>query len=167
MRIARHHLRRSFLGAQRHYASVGVPFFQIDSFSPTPLSGNPAAVLLLPSEEELPLDDATLGRIAAENNLSETAFVRPADAPGGPFGLRWFTPTVALCGHGTPAAAAAIMELHGAMGGEAAAADTIIFDTLSGALTASRVSTAATTTATGTTATAKGAWDGPGPLLRT
>ena len=60
MRIARHHLRRSFLGAQRHYASVGVPFFQIDSFSPTLLAGNPAAVLLLPRGVELPFKASSL-----------------------------------------------------------------------------------------------------------
>ncbi|HXP98156.1 MAG TPA: PhzF family phenazine biosynthesis protein, partial [Telmatospirillum sp.] len=48
--------------------------------------------------------DQTLAAIAAENNLSETAFVVPR---GEDFDLRWFTPTVEvdLCGHATLATA--------------------------------------------------------------
>ena len=55
------------------------------------------------------LADATLQAIAAENNLSETAFLVP---DGGDYRLRWFTPAteVPLCGHATLASAAVVME---------------------------------------------------------
>ena len=48
-------------------------------------------------------DDAVLQAIAAENNLSETAFLVPDDSGAADFALRWFTPAaeVALCGHAT------------------------------------------------------------------
>jgi len=77
-----------------------LPLYQLDAFSDRPFGGNPAAVVLL--EEWLP--DATLQAIAAENNLSETAFVLPR---AGVSPLRWFTPTleIDLCGHATLAAA--------------------------------------------------------------
>lgn len=75
-----------------------IPFAQIDAFADAPFSGNPAAVMPLPAW----LDDAVLQKIAAENNLSETAFLAPAES-GADFDLRWFTPggEVALCGHAT------------------------------------------------------------------
>ncbi|MCD2323264.1 PhzF family phenazine biosynthesis protein [Sphingomonas sp. IC-56] len=76
-----------------------LPFAQIDAFADRPFAGNPAAVVPL----ERWLDDAVLQAIAAENNLSETAFF-VADASGeADFELRWFTPAVevALCGHAT------------------------------------------------------------------
>ena len=85
---------------------------QYDSFTDTVFGGNPAAVVVLPRW----LDVATLQNIAAENNLSETAFLvaelptgtvtPPSDAPA--YHLKWFTPTteIELCGHGTLAAAA-------------------------------------------------------------
>ncbi|AZE00153.1 PhzF family phenazine biosynthesis protein [Pseudomonas chlororaphis] len=79
--------------------------FQVDAFSSTPFGGNPAAVC--PLDAWLP--DATLQRIAEENNLSETAyFVRNGEL----FELRWFTPTVEvdLCGHATLAAAWVLFE---------------------------------------------------------
>ncbi|MCC5875745.1 MAG: PhzF family phenazine biosynthesis protein, partial [Candidatus Sumerlaeia bacterium] len=65
-------------------------------------SGNPAAVVLSP--KSLPVD--WMGKIAAEMNLSETAFVVPEEGAGR-FSLRWFTPTVEvdLCGHATLASA--------------------------------------------------------------
>ena len=74
--------------------------YQIDAFTDRLFSGNPAAVCPLDKW----LDDATLQAIAAENNLSETAFFVPA---GDQFQLRWFTPLaeVDLCGHATLAAA--------------------------------------------------------------
>ena len=74
-----------------------LPFFQVDAFAPRPLTGNPAAVM--PLEEWLP--DATLQAIAAENNLSETAFTVPLQDGEADYHLRWFTPTVEvdLCGH--------------------------------------------------------------------
>jgi PhzF family phenazine biosynthesis protein len=77
----------------------------VDAFTRTPFRGNPAAVV--PLDHWLP--DDTLQAMAAEHNLSETAFfvpVRDATADAD-FELRWFTPAVevALCGHATLAAA--------------------------------------------------------------
>src|SRR5260370_33145347 len=73
---------------------------QIDAFTEKPFRGNPAAVCLLDGTR----DDAWMQSLAAEMNLSETAFVR--EAPGG-FALRWLTPTIEwdLCGHATLASA--------------------------------------------------------------
>lgn len=84
-----------------------IPFFQVDAFANRPLTGNPAAVMPL----ERWLDDALLQAIAAENNLSETAFTVPSDRKGVDFDLRWFTPTneVELCGHATIAAGHVLM----------------------------------------------------------
>jgi PhzF family phenazine biosynthesis protein len=75
--------------------------YEVNAFTDTPFKGNPAAVC--PLEEWLP--DALMQSIAAELNLSETAFfVRRED---GDFDLRWFTPAVEikLCGHATLASA--------------------------------------------------------------
>ncbi|MBI0476208.1 PhzF family phenazine biosynthesis protein [Sphingomonas sp. MA1305] len=76
-----------------------IPFSQIDAFSDAPFGGNPAAVMPLSTW----LDDATLLAIAAENNLSETAFLVPDASGEADFELRWFTPAaeVRLCGHAT------------------------------------------------------------------
>ena len=52
------------------------PIYQFDSFARRPFAGNPAAVVPL---ERWPSDDETLRSIAAENNLSETAFIVPAE----------------------------------------------------------------------------------------
>jgi len=84
-----------------------LPLVQVDAFSPTVFSGNPAAVVRL-GQQQLP--DDLLQRIAAENNLSETAFVTATDRPG-VYGLRWFTPTleVDLCGHATLAAGSVVL----------------------------------------------------------
>lgn len=82
-----------------------IPIYQIDAFTNRPFTGNPAAVC--PLETWLP--DETLSSIAAENNLSETAFfVRRGDR----FDLRWFTPTVEvdLCGHATLASGFVVLE---------------------------------------------------------
>jgi len=76
-----------------------LPMYQVDAFTDSLFGGNPAAVC--PLQAWLP--DATMQAIAAENNLSETAFfVRD----GNDYALRWFTPTaeVDLCGHATLAA---------------------------------------------------------------
>jgi PhzF family phenazine biosynthesis protein len=73
-----------------------LPLYQVDAFTGDLFGGNPAAVC--PLARWLP--DATMQAIAAENNLSETAFfVRDGDG----YRLRWFTPTVEvdLCGHAT------------------------------------------------------------------
>lgn len=70
--------------------------FQVDAFTSEPFGGNPAAVV--PLTEWLP--DETMFKIAAENNLSETAFfVKENDR----YQIRWFTPTIEvnLCGHAT------------------------------------------------------------------
>lgn len=77
-----------------------IPIYQVDAFSSEVFSGNPAAVCLLDEW----LDDRWLQSIAAENNLSETAFLVQT---GNGFDLRWFTPVteVALCGHATLASA--------------------------------------------------------------
>ncbi|MBF4137651.1 oxidoreductase [Streptomyces albidoflavus] len=79
----------------------------IDAFTDRPFSGNPAGVMLL---DAFP-DDERLQRIAAEVNLSETAFAHPLE-PGGEadWALRWFTPLreVDLCGHATLATAHAL-----------------------------------------------------------
>jgi len=78
------------------------PLFQVDAFAEGVFSGNPAAVV--PLDAWLP--DATLAAIAAENNLSETAFFVPLGPERGHH-LRWFTPTfeIDLCGHATLATA--------------------------------------------------------------
>jgi predicted PhzF superfamily epimerase YddE/YHI9 len=79
-----------------------VPLFGVDAFTGTAFGGNPAAVCLLDGATWP--DDQWCGAVAAELNLSETAFVL-ADRDS--FGLRWFTPTVEveLCGHATLASA--------------------------------------------------------------
>jgi PhzF family phenazine biosynthesis protein len=85
-----------------------LPLYQLDAFADRPFSGNPAAVCLL----EAPLPDDVLQAVAAENNLSETAFI---DVSGGArqevLGLRWFTPTVEvdLCGHATLASGGVVL----------------------------------------------------------
>ena len=74
--------------------------FQVDAFTGRLFGGNPAAIV--PLEQWLP--GATLQAIAAENNLSETAyFVKQGER----YHLRWFTPSVEvnLCGHATLASA--------------------------------------------------------------
>ena len=80
-----------------------IPLYQIDAFANGPFSGNPAAVCPLDDW----LSDAVMQAIAAENNLSETAFFV---AYGEAWSLRWFTPTIEvdLCGHATLASAYAI-----------------------------------------------------------
>ena len=77
----------------------------IDVFAEELFSGNPAGVCLLDSW----LPDELMQNIAAENNLSETAFLMKQD---GYYDLRWFTPTleVDLCGHATLASAYVLFE---------------------------------------------------------
>ncbi|MGS2586701.1 PhzF family phenazine biosynthesis protein [Streptomyces hebeiensis] len=78
----------------------------VDAFTDRPFSGNPAGVLLLDAGP-FP-DDSWLQRVAAEVNLSETAFAHPLPAGGdADWALRWFTPTteVDMCGHATLATA--------------------------------------------------------------
>jgi predicted PhzF superfamily epimerase YddE/YHI9 len=77
-----------------------IPILQVDAFTERPFAGNPAAVCLLDKEK----DDAWLQSVAAEMNLSETAFLLKVDDS---YRLRWFTPKVEvdLCGHATLASA--------------------------------------------------------------
>ena len=98
---------------------------QIDVFTDRPFSGNPAAVCLLEEER----DAQWMQAVAAEMNLSETAFVRPFSEG---FDLRWFTPAVEveLCGHATLASAHALWGEHVVAGDEP-----IRFHTKSGVLT--------------------------------
>jgi len=90
---------------------VTIPIFHVDAFADRPFSGNPAAVCPLDG----PLPASLMQDIAAQNNLSETAFFhREADAGVGGdaiYGLRWFTPAVEvdLCGHATLASAFVLM----------------------------------------------------------
>ena len=85
-----------------------IPIWQVDAFATKVFAGNPAAVCWL---DDWP-DDRTMQAIAAENNLSETAFLVPR---GGEFDLRWFAPAkeVALCGHATLAAAKVLFDRRG------------------------------------------------------
>jgi len=106
-----------------------IRLLQVDAFTDAPFRGNPAAVCLLPEAR----DAQWMASVAAEMNLSETAFlVRRGD---GSFDLRWFTPAVevALCGHATLASAHALWET-----GALAPSDVARFHTKSGLLTASR-----------------------------
>lgn len=76
-----------------------LPIVQVDAFTSTPFTGNPAAVMPLAAW----LEDDVLQSIAAENNLSETAFLLPDDTGDADFEIRWFTPTdeAVMCGHAT------------------------------------------------------------------
>ena len=105
------------------------PIYTVDAFTDRAFAGNPAAVCLL----EAPRDADWMQSIAAEMNLSETAFVSPHAGDG--FDLRWFTPTVevALCGHATLASAHVLWE-SATLG----AKDVARFHTQSGVLSASR-----------------------------
>ena len=100
---------------------------QVDSFTNRPFAGNPAAICLL----DAPAEASWMQHVAAEMNLSETAFVQSAERSGPVFRLRWFTPRVEvdLCGHATLAAAHVLWE-EGLLGQEAPA----LFETRSGRL---------------------------------
>ncbi len=107
-----------------------MPLFGVDAFTASAFGGNPAAVCLLDGDTWP--DDQWCGAVAAELNLSETAFVLPG---GDGFGLRWFTPTVEveLCGHAT-LASAHVLWTTGRLTADAPAR----FHTRSGALGATR-----------------------------
>ena len=104
---------------------TSLPFFQVDAFADRPLTGNPAAVMPL----DRWLDDALMQAIAAENNLSETAFTVARERGDADFDLRWFTPTseVDLCGHATIAAGHVLIH-----------SEPLHFSTRAGILTVSR-----------------------------
>jgi len=102
--------------------------FHVDAFTAKPFAGNPAAVCPLARW----LDDGLLQAVAAENNLSETAFFVPF---GDHCELRWFTPRceVKLCGHATLASAFVVLQILGT------GRDSVRFETrFSGQLTVTR-----------------------------
>ncbi len=113
------------------------PIYTIDAFTDAPFAGNPAAVCLM----ESPADSTWMQSVAREMNLSETAFLArmPDEGTEPIYALRWFTPTVEvpLCGHATLASAHALWSE-----GHAAPDSALRFTTLSGELTARRVSPA-------------------------
>ena len=84
---------------------MSVPICVVDAFTAEPFRGNAAAVCFPRSVAE----SRWMQAVAAEMNLSETAFVVPE---GEAWNLRWFTPAVEvdLCGHATLAAAHALWE---------------------------------------------------------
>ncbi len=106
---------------------MNIPIYQVDAFSDRLFGGNPAAVC--PLKEWL--EPELMQNIAAENNLSETAFFVKKEKI---FELRWFTPAIEvdLCGHATLAAAHVIFN-HLEYGG-----DEVVFSSLSGELKVSR-----------------------------
>lgn len=109
--------------------SMQLDIYQVDAFTKTLFSGNPAAVV--PLADALP--EATMQLIAAENNLSETAFFYPVE---GGYYLRWFTPTseVPLCGHATLASARVVFDFL------ERDADLVHFNSASGWLTVRKLS---------------------------
>ena len=108
--------------------TIHLPIYVVEAFSSSPFGGNPAAVVPL----ERWLSDTLMQSIAAQNNLSETAFFVATDAG---FHIRWFTPTreVSLCGHATLASAYVLFEHLGFDGAR------ISFGSLSGELSVSRI----------------------------
>ena len=104
-----------------------IPYYQVDAFTSSVFSGNPAGVCLLDEWAE----DAVLQSIAAENNLSETAFIVKE---GTEYGLRWFTPKVEvdLCGHATLASAFVLFEYVDS------SSERVSFNSKSGLLTVAR-----------------------------
>ena len=83
-----------------------IPYFHIDAFTQKKHGGNPAGVCLL---EEW-IDEIKMQKIAAENNLSETAFIVKSDSQ---YQIRWFTPIteINLCGHATLASAFVLLSI--------------------------------------------------------
>ncbi|MEL7315132.1 MAG: PhzF family phenazine biosynthesis protein [Cyanobacteria bacterium J06559_3] len=108
--------------------SAPVNILQIDAFTDRPFGGNPAAVCILPSAA----DEGWMQFVAAEMNLSETAFLYPIEDG---YHLRWFTPEaeVDLCGHATLASAHALWRQ-----GYLAPTQEARFQTRSGLLTATQ-----------------------------
>jgi PhzF family phenazine biosynthesis protein len=107
---------------------MAVPIVQVDAFTDRPFRGNPAAVCFL----DQPRPEAWMQHVAAEMNLSETAFLEPLSDG---HRLRWFTPAaeVDLCGHATLASAHALWET-----GRLPEQESARFHTRSGLLTCRR-----------------------------
>jgi PhzF family phenazine biosynthesis protein len=104
-----------------------LPIYQLDAFTSRLFGGNPAAIVVLQSW----LPDETMLKIAAENNLAETAFVIPL-AEICP--IRWFTPAVEvdLCGHATLAAGHVLLTDY------YPSKERVVFSSLGGDLSVSR-----------------------------
>lgn len=104
--------------------------YQVDVFTDKYYKGNPAAVCILEDE----IEEEHMKSIAAEMNLSETAFVLPISKESNIYSLRWFTPEVEvpLCGHGTIGTAKVLYDEMGIDSSQ------IIFETKSGRLIAKR-----------------------------
>ena len=104
------------------------PIRVVDAFTDRPFAGNPAAVMLLDAWE----GDPVLQTVAAQMNLSETAFL-VARGPGR-WHLRWFTPRreVPFCGHATLASAHVLIAHEGA-------GDPVVFETRIGEIAVTRV----------------------------
>ncbi|KAK2854171.1 hypothetical protein Q5P01_006832 [Channa striata] len=112
-----------------------IPVFTVDAFTHVPFKGNPAAVCPLLHE----LTDDLYQKIAAEMNLSETAFITRINqsdsfTTGSRFRLRWFTPTteINLCGHATLASAAVLFTFKKNVN------PVLVFETRSGDLAVTR-----------------------------
>ncbi len=84
---------------------MSLRIFQVDAFASKAFQGNAAVVCLLEQQNNVNYDSAWMQAVAAEMNVSETAFVEQKEE--GLYTLRWFTPTteVNLCGHATLATA--------------------------------------------------------------
>ncbi|HEX5726747.1 MAG TPA: PhzF family phenazine biosynthesis protein, partial [Longimicrobiaceae bacterium] len=104
------------------------PIVQVDAFTDRPFAGNPAGVCVL----DAPADERWMQAVAAEMNVSETAFLHPEE---GGWRLRWFAPQVEidLCGHATLASAHVLWQ-EGRLG----AGEEARFHTRSGVLTCRR-----------------------------
>jgi len=89
---------------------------QLDAFTDSPFTGNPAGVVLDGST----LSEELMQAVAREMNASETAFILPPTVPAADLRIRWFTPTVEvpLCGHATIASFVAMADeqMHGMIG---------------------------------------------------
>lgn len=114
--------------------SLKISVYQVDAFTSKACKGNPAAVCLVDSG----LPESAMLDIAAEMNLSETAFIQPLTGSSLPdtalYSIRWFTPKVEmpLCGHATLAASKVIFESLGFKGNR------ILFRSMSGELESRR-----------------------------
>ena len=120
-----------------HERDSTVEIFLVDAFTSDRFKGNPAGVCM--PEDRLP--EKVCQDIAAELNLSETAFIHPVERTADDiprFGLRWFTPMkeVELCGHATLATAKVIFQEVGVD------SEVLAFDTRSGPLYAHRIGSA-------------------------
>ena len=106
---------------------ISLKIYHVNAFSSGAFTGNPAAVIPL----DFWLSDNIMQKLAAQNNLSETAFfVKTTEG----YHIRWFTPTteVNLCGHATLASAFVIFDILNYQG------DSLVFDSKSGSLFVSK-----------------------------